>query len=105
MINFHCDIVLFDVKSYTSNASRMLTRIHTEPVTFLILHIVYGTFFYVIASLSDLPMFYTNYLTMYKVHMYACAIRKLVYGCVYAREIIHSLKLVSYLPVILTTIK
>ena len=44
-------------------------------------------------------MFYINYLTMHKVHMYAGAIRQLLYGCVYVREIIHSLKLVDYLPV------
>ena len=28
---------------------------------------------------------------MYNVHMHAGAIRKLLYGCVYVREIIHSL--------------
>ena len=31
--------------------------------------------------------------------MRAGAIRKLVYGCAYEREIIHSLKLVGYIPV------
>ena len=36
---------------------------------------------------------------MYKVHMHAGAIKQLLYGCAYAREIIHSLKLVDYLPV------
>ena len=36
---------------------------------------------------------------MHKVHMHAGAIRQLLYGCVYVREIIHSLKLVDYLPV------
>ena len=44
-------------------------------------------------------MFDIKYLTMYKVHMPAGAIRKLLYGCAYVREIIHSLKLVDYLPV------
>ena len=33
-------------------------------------------------------MFYIKHLTMYKVHMHAGAIRKLLYGCVYVREII-----------------
>ena len=39
---------------------------------------------------------------MYKEHnlrMHAGAIQKLLYGCAYLREIIHSLKLVDYLPV------
>ena len=31
--------------------------------------------------------------------MHAGAIRKLLYGCAYVREIIHSLKLADYLPV------
>ena len=44
---------------------------------------------YVIASLSDIPMFYIEYLTMHKVHMYAGVIRQLLYGCAYVREIIH----------------
>ena len=37
-------------------------------------------------------------LTMHKVYMHVGAIRQLLYGCVYVREIIHSLKLVNYLP-------
>ena len=49
-----------------------------------------------IAPLSYTLMFYTNYLTMHKVHLHAGAIRQLLYGCVYVREIIHSLKLVDY---------
>ena len=49
-----------------------------------------------VALLSDIPMFYIKYLTMCKVHMYAGAIRKLLYGCAYVRELIHSLKLVVY---------
>ena len=36
---------------------------------------------------------------MHKVHMHAGAIRQLLYGCVYVREILHSLKLVDYLPI------
>ena len=44
--------------------------------------------------LSDIPMFYIKYLTMYKVHMHAGAIRQLLYGCAYVRETI--LKLVDY---------
>ena len=36
---------------------------------------------------------------MHSVHMRAGAIRQLLYGCAYVREIIHSLKLVDYLPV------
>ena len=44
-------------------------------------------------------MFYIKYLTIYKLHDHAGAIRKLLYGCVYVREIIHSLNLVDYLPV------
>ena len=39
--------------------------------------------------LSDIPMFYIKYLTMHKVHMHAGAIRQLLYGCAYVREIIH----------------
>ena len=33
---------------------------------------------------------------MHKVHMHAGAIRQLLYGSAYVREIIHSLKLVDY---------
>ena len=44
-------------------------------------------------------MFYIKYLTMHKVHMHAGAIRQLLFGCAYVREIIHSLKLVDYPPV------
>ena len=44
-------------------------------------------------------MFDIKYLTMYKVHMYAGAIRQLFYGCAYVREIIHWLKLVDYPPI------
>ena len=51
-----------------------------------------------IALLSDIPMLYTKYLTLYQVHIRACAIRKLMYGCAFVREIIHELKLVDYLP-------
>ena len=51
----------------------------------------------VIALLSDIRMSYTRYLTMHKVHMHACAIRKLLYGCAHVREILHSLKLVDSL--------
>ena len=39
-------------------------------------------------------MFYIKYITMY-----SGAIRKLLHGCAYVREIIHSLKLVDYLRV------
>ena len=53
----------------------------------------------IIASLSDIPKFHIKYLTMYKLHMHSGTIRKLLYGCAYGREIIHSLKLVDYLPV------
>ena len=53
----------------------------------------------VIAPLSDIPMFYIKYLTMHKVYIHAGAIRQLLYGCAYVREIIHSLKLVDYLLV------
>ena len=52
-----------------------------------------------IAPLSDIPMLYTKYLTLYKVQMRAGAIRKLIYGCTFVRVIIHELKLVDYLPV------
>ena len=44
-------------------------------------------------------MFFIRYLTMHKVHMHAGAIRRVLYGCTYVREIIHSLKIVDYLPV------
>ena len=44
-------------------------------------------------------MFYIKYLTMHKVHLHAGAIRQLLYGCAYVREIIHSIKLVDYLPI------
>ena len=54
---------------------------------------------YNITPLSDIPMFYIQYLTMHKVHMRAGAIRQLLYGCAYVREIINLLKLVDYLPV------
>ena len=43
-----------------------------------------------------IPMFYINYLTMYKVHMLAGAMRTILYGRAYVGEIIHSLK---HLPV------
>ena len=52
-----------------------------------------------IAPLSDIPIFYIKYLTFHKVHMHAGAIRQLLHGCAYVREIIHSLKLVAYPPV------
>ena len=58
-----------------------------------------GVFILLIAPLSDSSMFYIKYLTMHKVHMHAGAISQLLYGCVYVREIIHSLKLVDYLSV------
>ena len=48
---------------------------------------------YIIALLSDITMLYIKYLTM------LTAIKQLLYGCVYVREIIYSLKLVDYLPV------
>ena len=44
-------------------------------------------------------MFYIKYFTIHKVHMHAGAIRQSLYSCAYVREIIHSLKLVDYLPV------
>ena len=50
-------------------------------------------------SLSDISMFYIKYPTVCKVHMHAGAIRNLLYGCAYVREIIHSLKFVDYHPV------
>ena len=54
---------------------------------------------YIIAPLSDIPMFYIIYLTMHKVHNHVGAKRKLLYGCSYVWEIIQSIKLVGYLPV------
>ena len=47
-----------------------------------------GSLNYFVALLSDTPMFYIKYLTMYKVHMHAGAIRMCLYGCAYVREII-----------------
>ena len=38
-------------------------------------------------------MSYIKYLTMYRVHMNAGAVRKLLHGCVYVQEIIHKLSL------------
>ena len=54
-----------------------------------------------VAPFIDILMFYIKYLAlaMYKVYMHAGAIRKLLYGCTYVREIIHSLKHVDYLRV------
>ena len=52
----------------------------------------------IVAPFSDIRMFYIRYLTMHKVNMHAGAIRQLLYGCAHVREIIHSLKLVDYLP-------
>ena len=51
-----------------------------------------------IVLLSDIPLFYIEYPTMHKVHMHACAIQQLLYGCAYVREIIYSLKLLDYPP-------
>ena len=48
----------------------------------------------IIVPLSDIPMFYIKYLTMYKVRMHAGAIITLLCGCAYVREIIHSLKII-----------
>ena len=45
----------------------------------------------IMAPLSDIPMFYTKYLTMCKVHIHAGTIRKLLYGCAYVWAIIHEL--------------
>ena len=53
----------------------------------------------IIARLSDIPLIYIKYLTMHKVHMHAGVIWQLLYGCAYVREIIHSLRVVDYLPV------
>ena len=44
-------------------------------------------------------MVFIKYTTMYKVHMHAAAIRKLLYGFVYVREMTLLLKLVDYLPI------
>ena len=52
-----------------------------------------------IAPFSDIPIFYIKYLIMHKVHMHVGAIRQLLYGCEYVREIIHWLMLVDYPPV------
>ena len=55
-----------------------------------------------IAPLSDIPMFYIKYLTNSQCTKFKCMLvqlRKLLYGCTYVREIIHSLKLVDYLTV------
>ena len=41
-----------------------------------------------ISPLSDIRMLYIKYLTMYKAHMHASAIRKLFYGCAKARDTI-----------------
>ena len=41
------------------------------------------------SPLSDIPMLYANYITMHKVHIHTGAIRQLLYGCAYVREIIH----------------
>ena len=37
--------------------------------------------------LSDIPIFYIKYLTMHKARMHVGAIRQLLYGCAYVREI------------------
>ena len=39
---------------------------------------VIGTLY--MLNMSDIPTFYIKYLTMYKVHMHAGVIRKLLYG-------------------------
>ena len=44
-------------------------------------------------------MFNVNYLAMHKVQMHTEAISKLLYGVASVQAIIHSLKLVDYLPV------
>ena len=56
-------------------------------------------FWYFVAPLSDIPMFYIKYLTMQRVHVHAGAIRQLLHVAVRIREIIYSLKLVDYPPV------
>ena len=58
--------------------------------------------FIIVAPLSDII---GSNFTLYKVHMHAGAIRKLLYDCAYVREIvIYSLKLVDYLPVYVVVI-
>ena len=53
-----------------------------------------------IVPLSDIRMFCNRFFTIHKVHVvHAGAIRQLLYGCTHVWEIIHSLKLVDYLPV------
>ena len=52
-----------------------------------------------IALLSNFPTFYIKHFTMHKEHTRAGAIRQLLYGCAYVREIIHWLKLVDDPPV------
>ena len=54
---------------------------------------------FLIAPLSDIPIYYIKYLTMHKVQMHAGARRQLLYGYAYVLEIINSLKLMDYLPV------
>ena len=69
-------------------------------ITFSLFAIMwYVRVLYIYCTFGAIRMFYIRYLTMHKVHMHAGAIRQLVYGCAYVREIIHSLKLVDYLPV------
>ena len=48
-----------------------------------------------IALLSDISMHFIKYPTTHKVHMHAGVKRKLLYGCAYVLEIIHSLKLTN----------
>ena len=62
----------------------------------------YHVYVYLLHLLGDIPMFYIKYIIMHKVQMQAGAIRQLLYVCAYVREIIHSLKLVDYLPCIRT---
>ena len=38
--------------------------------------------------MSDILMFYIKFLTIHKVNIHAGAIRQLMYGCAYVREII-----------------
>ena len=64
-------------------------------MVYTICHSIKENIYILFAPLSNIPMLYIKYLTAYKVHMHAGAIRKLLYGCVYVREI----KLVAYLPV------
>ena len=43
-------------------------------------------------NISDIPIFYIKYLTVYKVHMQAGAIKKVLHGCVlYALGTSHTL--------------